>query len=318
MPVHPLAVVDPAAEIHPDAVVGPFCMIRGAVRLAAGVELVSHVVVSGRTSIGPGTRVHPGAIVGGEPQDLKYAGEDTATVIGARCRIHEFATIHRGTLTGGGITRLGDDVLVMAYAHIAHDCEVGDGVVIANSAQLGGHCRIGRRAVIGGMVGMHHFVTVGELAMVGAMSGVRVDVPPYVLADGIPCEPRQINVIGLRRAGMTESDINDLREAFRDLYHDRGATTLRDAIADVRERYTDKRDSPVWRLCDWLEEHLTTAIKGRLAEAHRAAVVGGRAHEGPTRPILCRHCGREFPAPLAASPLLVACTHCGTQQMVSP
>lgn len=318
MPVHPLAVVDPAADIHPEAVVGPFCLVRGPVRLAEGVELTSHVVVCGRTRIGPGTRVHPGAVIGGEPQDLKYAGEDTETVIGARCRIHECVTIHRGTVTGGGATRVGDDVLVMAYAHIAHDCEVGDGVVIANNAQLGGHCRIGRRAVIGGMVGMHHFVTVGELAMVGAMSGVRVDIPPFILSDGVPSEPRQVNVIGLRRAGVPEADINDLREAFRDLYHDRGATPLRDALADVRERFAHKPGSPVLRLCEWLEGHLSQAVKGRIAEAHRAAVVGGTAPAGPTRPVVCRHCGREFLAPASDRPQLVACTHCGTQQSVPP
>jgi len=318
MPIHPLAVVDPQAEIHPEATVGPFCYVRGKVRLAAGVELVSHASVYGRASIGAGTRIFPGAVVGADPQDLKYKGEDSEVVVGERCRIHECATISRGTATGAMTTRVGDDVLVMAYAHIAHDCEVGNSVIIANGAQLAGHCRIGRKAIIGGMVGMHHFVTVGELSIVSAMCGVRFDIPPYVMAEGNPAEPRNVNVIGLRRDGIGEAEVADLREAFRDLYHDRGATPLREAVDEVRDRFLSKVGSPTLKLCDWIESHLENAVKGRMAEAHRTAVVGGKANTGATRPVICVHCTKEFQAQVRAEEYLAACTHCGRQQPVQP
>ncbi len=318
MPIHPLAVVDPQAEVHPDATVGPFCYVRGRVRLAAGVELVSHASVYGRATIGIGTRIFPGAVVGSDPQDLKFKGEDSEVIVGERCRIHECVTISKGTATGAMATRVGDDVLVMAYAHIAHDCEVGNGVVVANGAQLAGHCRIGRKSIIGAMVGMHHFVTVGELTIISAMCGVRFDVPPYVMAEGNPAEPRNINVIGLRRDGLSEGEVADLREAFRDLYHDRGATPLREAVEEVRDRFLAKTGSPALKLCDWIEAHLENAVKGRMAEAHRTAVVGGKANTGATRPVACQHCGKDFPARVQAEAYLAACTHCGRQQTIEP
>jgi UDP-N-acetylglucosamine acyltransferase len=316
MPIHPLAVVDPQAEIHPEAVIGPFCVVRGAVRLAAGVELHNHASIYGRTTIGAGTKVFPGAVIGTDPQDLKYAGEDSAVTIGERCRIHECVTVSKGTATGGMLTAIGNDVMVMAYAHIAHDCQVGDSVVIANNAQLAGHCRIGRKSVIGGMVGMHHFVTVGELTIVSGMCGVRFDIPPFMMAEGSPAEPRSVNVIGLRRDGRSEAEIADLREAFRDLYHDRGATPLRDAVAEVRDRFQERIGSPVLTLCSWIEDHLENAIKGRVQEAHRASVVGGRPNSGDTRQVTCTACNRAFSAQVRSQAYLAACTHCGRQQQI--
>lgn len=276
MPIHPLAVVDPQADIHPDATVGPFCYVRGKVRLAAGVELVSHASVYGRTTIGAGTKVFPGAVVGSDPQDLKFKGEDSEVVIGERCRIHECVTISKGTESGGMVTSVGNDVLVMAYAHIAHDCHVADHVVIANGAQLAGHCTIGRKAIIGGMVGMHHFVTVGELAIISGMAGVRFDVPPYIMAEGTPAEPRNINIIGLRRDGWSEPDIEDMRAAFRELYHDRGAKPLREAVEEVRDSFEGKPASPVHKLCDWITAHLENAVKGRVQERFRKPAIGGK------------------------------------------
>jgi UDP-N-acetylglucosamine acyltransferase len=289
------------------------------VRLAAGVELVSHVSILGRTTIGAGTRIFPGAVIGSDPQDLKYKGEDSEVRVGERCRLHECVTVSKGTATGGMITSIGNDVLVMAYAHVAHDCLVADGVVIANNAQLAGHCNIGRKAIIGGMVGMHHFVTVGELSIVSGMAGVRFDVPPYVMAEGNPAEPRNINIIGLRRDGWIESDIASMREAFRDLYHDRGATPLREAVAEVRDRFESKGgNSPVLKMCDWIESHLENAVRGRMAEAHRTAVVGGKSNIGSNRTVMCTSCNREFQAIVRAEAYLAACTHCGRQQTVQP
>ena len=165
MAVHPLAVVDPKATLADDAVVGPFCVVGPEVTLAAGVELTNHVTVTGKTTIGEQTRVFPGAVVGGDPQDLKFHGENSEVRIGARCRIHECATINKGTAGGGMITEIGDDVLIMAYAHVAHDCRLGDQVVLGNQSQLAGHVVIERRAVVSGMVGVHHFVTVARLPL---------------------------------------------------------------------------------------------------------------------------------------------------------
>ncbi|MEK7415877.1 MAG: acyl-ACP--UDP-N-acetylglucosamine O-acyltransferase [Planctomycetota bacterium] len=317
MPIHPLAVVDPQADVHPDATVGPFCLVRGKVRLDAGVELRSHVCVYGRATIGSGTIVFPGAVIGSDPQDLKFKGEDSEVIIGERCLIHEYVTVSKGTATGIMRTTIGNDVLVMAYSHIAHDCQVSDSVVIANGTHLAGHCQIGRRAVIGAMIGMHHFVTIGELTMVAGMCAVRVDIPPYMIAEGSPAaEPRSINVIGLRRDGKTEPEIADLREAFRDLYHDRGATPLREAVTEVRDRFQDKIDTPVLKLCDWIEDHLDNAVKGRMQEAHRASVVGGRPATGELRTVKCRACHHDFLAQVRDVATMVACTRCGKQQQV--
>jgi UDP-N-acetylglucosamine acyltransferase len=277
MPVHPLAVVDPAADIHPDAVIGPFCVVKGAVTLAAGVELRNHATIYGRSRIGAGTIVFPGAVIGSDPQDLKFRGEDSETIIGERCRIHEAVTISKGTAGGGMKTVVGNECLIMAYAHVAHDCIVSDNVVIGNNTQLAGHINVGRKAIIGGMVGLHHFATIGELALVGSMSGVRFDVPPFMIAEGNPAEPRNVNQIGMRRDGFSEELISSVREAFRRLYHDRGSKPMSEALAAVRADAPAEPTHPVQRLCTWLEEHLQTSIKGRIGEAHRPPVVGGKA-----------------------------------------
>lgn len=268
MAVHPMAVIDPSADIDPDATVGPFCVVGPNVRLAAGVELRNHVSVYGRTSIGRGTIVFPGAVIGTDPQDLKYRGEDSAVEIGADCRIHECVTISKGTAGGGMLTRIGNRCLVMAYAHIAHDCLLDDQIVIGNNSQLAGHVRVGRRAWISGMVGIHHFVTIGELAMVGGMSGVRFDVPPFLTVEGYPAEPRQVNVVGLRRADWHEDEIRATKAAFRTLYKDRNGTPLAKAV-DVVERSPQAASPAVNRLCSWIRENLNQSVKGRLQEAFR-------------------------------------------------
>ena len=276
MPIHPLAVVDPQAEVHPDAIVGPFCVVRGPVTLAAGAELRNHATVYGRATIGSGSILYPGCVVGSDPQDLKFRGEDSQVIIGERCKIHECVTISKGTAGGGMKTVIGDDVLVMAYAHVGHDCVVGNQVVIANNVQMAGHVKVGRKAIISGMVGIHHFATIGELTIVGGMSGVRFDLPPYMMADGTPAEARNVNVIGLRRDGFSEEQIRALRDVFRVLYHDRAnnATPIAESLAQVRAGLGDDTTSPVARLVAWQTEHLETAVKGRVQEAHRAPPIG--------------------------------------------
>ena len=186
MGIHPTAIVDEQARIHDEAIIGPFCVITGEVVIEAGVELRNHATVYGRTTIGAGTTVYPGAVLGGDPQSLRYHGEDTELLIGQNCTIHESVTMHKGTAGGGGVTRVGDNCMFMAYSHVAHDCLIGDGVIIGNNTQLAGHVKIGNKAIVSGMTGVHHFVTIGELAFVAAMSGVKADVPPFVMAEGYP------------------------------------------------------------------------------------------------------------------------------------
>jgi UDP-N-acetylglucosamine acyltransferase len=280
MAIHPLSVVDPQAEIHPDAIIGPFCVVKGRVSIGAGSELRSHACVYGRATIGQGCILFPGSVVGGDPQDLKFKGEDSEVIIGNHTKIHECATVNKGTESGGMKTVVGDHVLIMAYAHIAHDCVVEDRVVIANSAQLAGHCRIGRRAVIGGMVGLHHFVTVGELTIVGSMGGVRYDLPPFMMADGVPAEPRNVNVIGLRRDGWTEAQIERVRTAYRSIYRDPEGRPLAQCVTEFLDGLAEDPQDPAFRLATWIKEHLDASVKGRMLEAHRKPVVGGKPAEG--------------------------------------
>lgn len=280
MPIHPLAVVDPAAEVHPEALIGPFCVVQGKARIEAGAELRNHVTVYGRTTIGGGSILFPGCVVGSDPQDLKYRGEDSETIIGREVRIHECATVSKGTASGGMKTSIADHTLVMAYAHVGHDCHIGSHVVIANNAQIAGHVLIGRKAIIGGMVGVHHFATIGELTIVSGMAGVRFDLPPYMMAEGTPAEPRNVNIIGCRRDGMSEEDIRLLRDAFKILYFDRekNGTPLQECLTKARtllgDHLTNAPTSPVAKLINWQQEHLETNIKGRVQEAHRKPAVG--------------------------------------------
>lgn len=283
MSIHALSVIDSAAEVHPDAIIGPFCVVKGPVTIGPGVELRNHATIYGRARIGAGTIIFPGAVVGSDPQDLKFRGEDSETIVGENCRIHEAVTISKGTASGGMKTEIGNNCLIMAYAHVAHDCFLADNVVIGNNTQLAGHIKVGRKAIIGGMVGLHHFATIGELALVGSMSGVRFDVPPFMIAEGNPAEPRNINQIGMRRDGWSEEDILSVRDAFRQLYHDRGGKPLAEVLPAVMANAPQDSANPVRRLCMWLDEHLQTSVKGRVGEAHRAPVVGGKPTKAARR-----------------------------------
>jgi len=273
MPIHPLAVVDSQAQVHPEASIGPFCVVQGPAVIKAGVELRSHASVFGRSTIGERTILFTGAVVGGDPQDLKFRGEDSQVEIGADCRIHEYVTINKGTAGGGMKTVVGDHALLMAYVHIAHDCILGNHVVISNNTQLAGHVRVGSRAIISGMVGVHHFVSFGELSYVGAGSGVRYDIPPYMVADGNPAEPRKINDVGLVRAGFQPEVVQALKDAFRALYRDK-SRPLSQAIEHFKERLPADPQHPVSRLVAWVSEHLESSVRGRVLEATRQPAPG--------------------------------------------
>lgn len=215
--VHPTALVDPAAHIGEGCVIGPFCQVGANVRLARGVQLKSHVVVTGHTEIGEETVVFPFAVVGEVPQDLKFAGEETRLIIGKRNRIREGATLNTGTAGGGGITRVGDDCLFMTGAHVGHDAQVGSRVVMANQSALAGHCIVGDDVIIGGLSGVHQFVRIGQGSIIGAVTMVTNDVIPHGLVQGERGNLHGLNLVGLKRRGLSRTEITALRAAYKEL-----------------------------------------------------------------------------------------------------
>lgn len=215
---HPTAVISQGATIGDGVKIGPFCTVGPQAVLEDGVELVSHVVVDGRTRIGAGAKLFPFCTVGLAPQDLKYNGEETETVIGPRTQIREHCSIHRGTVTGAGITRVGADCLLMAVVHVAHDCIVGDGVIMSNNVVLGGHVEVGDRAVLGGSAAVLQFVRIGTGAMVGGLTGVAADISPYCFAFGPRAQIVGLNVIGLRRRGLDKTQLHHVRAAHKFIF----------------------------------------------------------------------------------------------------
>lgn len=221
--VHPGAIVEAGAELGQGVIIGPFCHVGPDVRLGDGVELKSHVVVTGATEIGPDCTIFPFACIGEIPQDLKFRGEKTRLVIGARNRIREHVTMNTGTEGGGGITRVGDDGLFMAGCHVAHDVQVGDRVIIVNNAALAGHCIIEDDVIIGGLSGVHQFVRIGKGAIIGAVTMVTNDVIPHGLVQAPRGELDGLNLIGLKRRGVPRADITALRAAFQMLAQGEGS-----------------------------------------------------------------------------------------------
>ncbi|WP_116081998.1 acyl-ACP--UDP-N-acetylglucosamine O-acyltransferase [Tropicimonas sp. IMCC34011] len=221
--IHPLAAVEDGAEIGPGATVGPFAVIGGKVTLGANVEIRSHAIVTGRTSIGDGTVVFSFAVLGEIPQDLKFAGEDTELRIGARCRIREHVTMNTGTAGGGGLTSVGDDGLFMAGSHVAHDCLVGNNIIMANNSALAGHCVVEDEVIIGGLSGIHQFVRLGRGAIIGAVSMVTHDVIPFGLVQAPRGRLDGLNLVGLKRRGVPREDITALRAAYQMLAQGEGA-----------------------------------------------------------------------------------------------
>jgi UDP-N-acetylglucosamine acyltransferase len=236
--IHPTAMVARGAELGAGVRIGPYCTVGANVALEDGVELVSHVVVDGHTRIGPDVVLYPFCTVGLAPQDLKYAGQPTRCEIGARTQVREHCTIHRGTVTGRGITRVGADCLLMAVAHVAHDCTVGDHVIVANNVVMGGHVSIADHAVIGGAAAIHQYVRIGRAAMVGGVSGVEADVIPFGSVLGNRARLAGLNVIGLKRRGFDKAQIQLLHNAFRDLF--RREAVFAQRLTAVRARYGDE------------------------------------------------------------------------------
>lgn len=235
--IHPTALVDAKAEVAASAVIGPYCVVGPDVRLDDDVELTSHVVVAGRTVIGAGTRIFPFASIGHRPQDLKYRGEPSTLEIGRNNQIREHVTMNPGTEGGGMVTRVGDNCLFMASAHVAHDCILGDNVIMANNATLAGHVTVGEFAFLGGLSAVHQFVRIGRHAMIGGMSGVEADVIPFGTVIGNRAHLNGLNIVGLKRRGFSRDDIHKLRNAYRLLFAPEG--TLQERVSDVEEQFKD-------------------------------------------------------------------------------
>lgn len=221
--IHPMAVVEPGAVIGAGVEVGPFAVIGAEVSLAAGVVVKSHAVVTGWTEVGEGTVIYPFACVGEVPQDLKFKGERTRLIVGARCRIREGATLNTGTEGGGGVTRIGDDCLLMTGAHVGHDATMGNRVILANQAAIAGHCQIGDDVIVGGLSGVHQWVRVGRGAIIGAVTMVTNDVLPHGLVQGPRGVLDGLNLVGLKRRGVERSEITALRAGYQMLAQGEGS-----------------------------------------------------------------------------------------------
>ena len=230
--IHPTAVVHPEARLHPTVEVGPFAVIGPQVTLGEGTTVGPHAVIEGRTTLGARNRIFQFASVGAAPQDLKYAGEDTQLVLGDENTVREFVTLHRGTVGGGGATRIGSRCLLMANSHVAHDCQLGNGVILGQGSALAGHVEVGDYAIFSGLMAVHQFTRIGKHVFVSGGAMVVMDVAPYCTAQGDRAELAGLNAVGLQRHGYSEEQIGRIKEAYRILF--RAKLPLAEAMARLR------------------------------------------------------------------------------------
>ncbi|HEY4343289.1 MAG TPA: acyl-ACP--UDP-N-acetylglucosamine O-acyltransferase [Parvibaculum sp.] len=238
--IHATAIVDPKAQLGAGVKVGPYCVIGPDVKLGEDSLLHSHVVIDGRTTIGPRAKIHPFASLGQPPQDLKYHGEASSLEIGADIMIREYVTMNTGTEGGGMVTRVGDNCTVLSSVHIGHDCQIGNGVILSSGALLAGHCRVDDHVIFGGGAAVHQFVRVGRNAFIGGASAVESDIIPFGLVVGNRASLMGLNLVGLKRHGFTRERINAMRDAYGQIFSSDG--TMRDRVADVAERFADNTD----------------------------------------------------------------------------
>lgn len=248
--IHPTAIVDRTAELAEGVTIGPYSIISGQVVVGPDTEIGSHAVIKEYTTIGARCRIFQFAALGEIPQDLKFAGEKSFLVIGDDNTIREFATMHRGTAGGGGVTRVGNGNLFMAYSHVAHDCIIGNGVVLSNAVGLAGHILVEDKAILGGFVAVHQFSRIGRHAFIGGASAVSRDVPPYTMAVGNRAKLVGLNLVGLKRSGFTDAAMQALRQAYEILFN--SELNTKEAVARVRQEVPQSAE--VQHLL-WFVEH---------------------------------------------------------------
>ena len=231
--IHPTAIIDSKAEIGRSVEIGPYCVIEKGVSIGEETKIGPHVVIREGTQIGKQCQISQFASIGEAPQSVAYKGEKTSLLIGDRNIIREFITLHRGTVKGGGKTVIGNENFLMAYSHVAHDCQIGDQVVMANGATLAGHIVIEDRAIIGGLVAIHQFCRVGTYALIGGLSGILLDIPPYTKAQGDRAKLFGLNTVGLKRANFSEETMRALKKAYRIIF--RSGLTLEKAMKAIEE-----------------------------------------------------------------------------------
>lgn len=261
--IHDSAHIDSSASIADDVRIGPWCWVGPDVHIGAGTILDPGVTIVRNTVLGCRNHLYTGSVIGGDPQDRKYADEATTLEIGDDNAIREHVTIHRGTGNGGSVTRVGSGNLFMVGSHIAHDCEIGDRVVLANQVMLAWHVRVEDGASIGGGVGVHHFATIGSLSFIGGLARISRDVPPFMIAEGHPAEIRAVNVIGMLRNGYEQADVDAVKDAHRVLFR---SGSSQDGVCELRDRYGEVE--AVVRLCDAVEAS-SRGVHGRALESAR-------------------------------------------------
>lgn len=262
--IHPTAQIAEGAEIGEDVQIGPSAIIGPDVRVGARTRIGPLVVIDGHTTVGEDNVIVGQASLGGPPQDLSYRGEPTLLEIGDRNTIREFVSINRGTVKGGGVTRIGSDNLIMACCHVAHDCEMDDNIVLSNSSGLAGHVKVGRNANLSGMCGIVHFVTIGDFAFLAGMTRLARDVPPYMIVEGHEGRVRGVNTVGLTRGGVPEEDQEALKRAYRRLF--RSAKPQSAALEEMRGEEHDS--TYVANLVKAMTD-MEGAVRGRTREAQR-------------------------------------------------
>ena len=231
--IHPTAIIDKNAELAPDAEVGPYSVIEAGARIGTGARIGSHVVIQGNTTIGSNCSISPFASIGGPPQDIGYKYEPTQVVIGDNNTIKEYVTINRGTTKGGGVTKVGNNNFIMAYAHIAHDCQVGSSIIMANGATLAGHVEVSDFVIFSGLCAVHQFCRVGKYAFISGLTGIPKDVPPFVIAAGDRAKLYGLNIVGLERRNFSKEEITKLKRAYRILF--RSALPLKTSLKIIRD-----------------------------------------------------------------------------------
>ena len=238
--IHPTAIVSSSAKLGKNVSIGPFCCVGDNVCLEDNVVLKSHVVIEGDTHVGEGTEIYPFASIGQIPQDLKFKGEPSKLIIGKNNRIREYVTMQPGTEDGCMTTRVGDNGLFMAGSHIAHDCQVGNNVVMANYALLAGHVTVGDNVFIGGLAAVHQFVRIGHNAYIGGKAGIKQDVIPYALVMGTPSSMAGINLVGLKRSGVSAESIRLLLQAYNEIF-DKENKTLAERVKSASNTYAKEQ-----------------------------------------------------------------------------